>query len=180
LQVHLVNFKLFRVALLLAVLLLPFRSQAYDMYLSITGVSGEATNSLIAINSFQWGVGVAVSSPTGGTRSISKPSFSELTVTKVLDSASPSLIYFCASGSMRSSVVLTVKNPVTGHALQTITMGNVYISGVSSSSGGDRPSESLSLNYETIQWVYQQLDSNGNPVGTPITHSWNVATNTGT
>jgi type VI secretion system secreted protein Hcp len=173
--------KLFGGALLFTFLLLPFRSQAYyDMYLSVTGVSGEATNGLIAISQFQWGVGVTVNSSTGGGGpTVGKPSFSELTVTKALDTASPDLIYYCASGSPRNSVILTVKDHNTGNALYTITMGNVFISSVNTASGDPRPSENITLNFQSIKWTYQQLDSGGNPVGTPLTHNWDVSTNTG-
>jgi type VI secretion system secreted protein Hcp len=44
----------------------------------------------IVLNSFQWGVGRGISSPTGGSkdRESSAPSLSEITVTKHQDAAS--------------------------------------------------------------------------------------------
>jgi type VI protein secretion system component Hcp len=175
------NSKLIRCVLVCVGLLLPFRSlAAYDMYLAITGVPGEATNNLIALESFQWSVAVAISTGAGG-RNPGAPSFATLDITKQMDSSSPILTYDCASGTLLTSVVLTVKDHVTGNALYTLTLGNVYISAASSGGGGsDRPNESYSLNFGSIQWTYQKLDGSGNPSGSPVTHSWNLATGKGT
>ena len=131
---------------------LPFQSHAaYDMFLSFTGVSGSATNGLIPINSLQWGVGRGVSiSP----RTASTPTFSEVTITKIMDSASPELAMQAANGPGTATCVLTIKDHNTGNVLYTLTLSNVYVSGYSVSSGGDVPSESLSLNYTRITWVY--------------------------
>jgi type VI secretion system secreted protein Hcp len=134
---------------------LPFQSHAaYDMYLSFTGVTGSATNGLIAINSIQWGAGRGISSQAGGTRTASAPSFSEVTITKLMDSASPILAMQAANGPGTATCVLTIQDHNTGNALYTLTLNHVYISGYSVSTGGDVPSESLSLNYTRITWVY--------------------------
>jgi len=156
----------FCILVVAALIALPFRSQAaYDMYLSFTGISGDATNGLIAINSLQWGAGRGSSSPVGGNRTASAPSFSEVTITKIMDSASPLLAMQTAIGNGTATCILTIKDHTSGVALYTLTLSNVYISGYSVSSGGDVPSESLSLNYTQITWVYQKLDGAGNPLG---------------
>jgi len=155
-------------ALVVATLIcLPFRSHAaYDMFLSFTGVTGEATNGLIAIESIQWGVGRGISSATGGgPRQASLPSFSEVTISKTMDSASPQLAFQAAGGNTEVTCVLTINDRNTGNTLYTLTLTGVLISGYSVSSGGDRPSESLSLNYTKITWSYQKLDNAGNKVG---------------
>jgi len=144
----------------------PFRSQAYDMFLSFTGVTGGATNGLIAIESLQWGVGRGISSPVGGGgRQASLPSFSEVTISKTMDSASPQLAFQAAGGNTEVTCVVTLDHHNTGNTLYTLTLTGVLISGYSISSGGDRPSESLSLNFTKITWSYQELDNAGNKVG---------------
>ncbi|MGC3957255.1 MAG: type VI secretion system tube protein Hcp [Verrucomicrobiota bacterium] len=160
-----------------AALLLTGRSQA-QMLLSVTGISGEATNNLIAIDSMQWGLGVSIASGGGGG-GVSAPSFSELTLTKRLDSASLPLLFSCADGQQKTTAVLTLKHPVSGVAYYTITLGKVYVTGFSQNSGGDRPTETITLHYETIKWVYQKVDSLGNPVVAASTNSWNLTTNSG-
>jgi type VI secretion system secreted protein Hcp len=159
--------------ILFAALLLPAHSQTYNMYLSMTGITGE-TNNLTAITSLQWGVGVSVSNPNSGPRNASPPSFSDITITKVLDSTSPKLALYCATGSRRTAAVITMKHPITNQTLYTIALEGVYITSVSSSSGGDRPVESLSLNFEKVTWTYQKLDSNGNPSGNPVTNNYDL------
>jgi len=153
--------------LIVAVLLgLPIRSRGgTEMVLSVTGVTGDATNGLIAIDSLQWGEGRTISDPIPGPRVASEPIFSEVTISKVMDSSSPTLAMLAANGMGTNNCVLTIKNDATGEALYTLTLENVYISGYSVSSGGDVPSESLSLNYTKITWVYQPLDGAGNPLG---------------
>ena len=155
----------------------PFRSQAYDMFLSFTGVTGEATNGLIAIESLQWGVGRGISSASGGgTRQASAPSFSEVTISKTMDSASPQLAFQAAGGTTEVTCVLTINDHNTGNTLYTLTLNGVLISGYSVSSGGDRPSESLSLNFTKITWSYQKLDNAGNKVGNASpTLGWDLA-----
>ena len=145
---------------------LPFQSHAaYDMYLSFTAVGGGAPSSLIPINSIQWGAGRGIGSPVGGTRTVSAPSFSEVTITKMMDSSSPNLAMQAANGPGTATCVLTIQDHNTGNALYTLTLNHVYISGYSVSTGGGVPSESLSLNYTQITWVYQALDGSGNPLG---------------
>ena len=140
---------------------LPLCSQAaYDMVLTFTGVG---TN--LPISSLQWGEGRGISSPVGGPREASAPSFSEVVITKMMDSASPQLAMLAANGDGTATCVITIKHSTTGLALYTLTLEKVYISGYSASSGGGVPSESLSLNYTKITWVYQNMDDTGKAIG---------------
>jgi len=59
-----------------------------------------------------------------------------------------------ANGTGTATCVLTMQDHNTGNVLYTLTLKQVYISGYSVSTGGDVPSESLSLNYTRITWVY--------------------------
>jgi type VI secretion system secreted protein Hcp len=85
------------------------------IYMQYSGITGDAQNltfhqQWIEINSFQFGVGRGISSPTGGSadREASSPSVSEIVVTKKTDAASPSLFQHCLGGRrLRVSIVFT-------------------------------------------------------------------------
>src|SRR5205823_13835906 len=81
----------------------------------------------------------------------SSPSVSEITITKQMDSTSPKL---AKERLEENAVALQLQPVVTGdkqlNRYLTINMTNTMISGYSFSSGGDRPSESLTLNFTKI------------------------------
>ena len=68
------------------------------IYMKYNNIPGDATaeghEKWIELNSFQWGVGRGISSPTGASadRESSAPSISEIVVTKHTDVASPKLL----------------------------------------------------------------------------------------
>lgn len=101
------------------------------------------------INSFQFGVGVGISTPgAGGGREISKPSFSEITVTRTTDPLSVELLESIATGTAYESVEIHIP---AGPFVAAWCLSDVLLSGYSVSSGsGGSPSESLSLNYAGI------------------------------
>ncbi len=56
-----------------------------------------------------------------------------------------------------------------------VELENVLVSSYSLSSGGDRPSESISLNFSKIIVSYIPIDDTGKP-GAPITTGYDLAT----
>jgi type VI secretion system secreted protein Hcp len=50
-------------------------------------------------------------------------------------------------------VVISVVEDSTGEVTDTLTLQNAIITGFSMSSGGDRPTESLSFTYQKITWT---------------------------
>jgi type VI protein secretion system component Hcp len=146
---------------------------ASGLSLYIPGVPGDGTTNLIEVFAFSFGV---LGSPPPA-----KPFFQDLNVTKQLDSASAPLMFQCASATVLNNVVLTYTDN-NGKPAYTIKVDNVTISSyqVGGSSGGGTPTESISLHFQNIQWTYQKYDASGNPVGSPITHTWDVVAGTGT
>jgi type VI secretion system secreted protein Hcp len=112
----------------------------------------------IEIGSVQWGVGRGISTPVGAAskREASAPNVSEVTVTKQMDSTSPLLAQEALIGK---AVTATIDLVETGadqlQTYLTLELTNTMISGYSMSSGGGRPSESLSLNFTKIVFTYQ-------------------------
>ncbi|MDA8050407.1 MAG: type VI secretion system tube protein Hcp [Rhodospirillales bacterium] len=145
----------------------------YMKYGSIDGnVETVGYDKWIQVNSFQWGVGRGISSPMGTSedREASHPSVSEITVTKEMDVATNKLLEDALGGAMNTKVeiayVTTGKNEVKEFLRYILT--NTAVSGYSVSSGGDRPSESLSLNFTKVEIKYTALnvDESGNPAST--------------
>lgn len=131
------------------------------IFMNYDGIQGDVTSKgheqWIELSSWQWGVGRGITSATASEadREGSTPSVSEIVVTKVTDGASPNL--------MRAS--LGVKPAGEGKTVKIdfcktdqdkpepylqFELENTLISGFSMSSGGDRPTESLSLNFTKI------------------------------
>ncbi|HXT81678.1 MAG TPA: type VI secretion system tube protein Hcp [Acetobacteraceae bacterium] len=149
----------------------------YMKYGSIDGsVTTEGFAKWIECNSFQWGVGRAIGSAARGatTREGSEPSLSEIVVTKAMDKASPKLLQDAWGGTMDSKVTIkfttTTKNKVEDFLIYELE--NTGLSGYSVSSGGDTPSESLSLNFSKITETFKGLDPKTS--GTPETVGYDL------
>src|SRR6516162_1054789 len=115
----------------------------YVNYNNIPGdVTAEGHEKWIEVNSFQWGVGRGISSPTGGSsdREASAPSVSEIVVTKPNDIATINLLNEALQGE---GVDVTIDFTKTDKGQLSVylcyIMNNTMISGYSVSSGGDRP-----------------------------------------
>src|SRR5271165_1910169 len=133
----------------------------------------------IELSSFQWGVGRGISSPTGGSadRESSAPSVSEITVTKDQDSSTGPLLTEALKGEGVTVIIDFVKTSsgqLTKYMEYTLT--NCMISGFSTSSGGDRLSESLSLNFTKIGVSPTTIDASGTiSNATPVNYDVGLA-----
>jgi len=133
---------------------------AVDIFIKIEGIDGEATagrghDDWIQIESFDWGQSRSAGG-TGQSRRRSSASFSDLTVTKKVDGASPDLYLACASGKHIPRAELVVRKAGSSEAYFRITLEDALITsvGVSHSAGGDVPVEEVALNYGKIHWEY--------------------------
>lgn len=136
------------------------------IFLKYGSIKGETTQlthkDWIEVNSFQWGVGRGISSGVGGgsKREASAPSVSEITITKTMDISSPLLLKEALGGkAVDVKLELTQTDNSGKHvSYQKYVLSETLISGYSISSGGDRPSESLSLNFTKIDSEYLNID----------------------
>jgi type VI secretion system secreted protein Hcp len=132
---------------------------------AITGSGTPKGPGYIDVLSWSWGMHNIGSqgSSSGAGRESSPPSLSEIVVTKVLDKSSPLLWKNCVSGTHFVTVTLYMdpapssSGAPSGDAM-TVTMSNVRISGISISSGGDRPTESMSFTFAKIKVDYTPQD----------------------
>lgn len=174
-----IPFMAFAVALLL--LSSPRIFAAYDAFLYIAGIPGEATanghTNEIAVLSYSEGVSIPVTIGSGGGTT-GTPAFNHLKIVKYLDKASPLLLLACAQGTHISQAVLTLRDQAGGQVeFYKITLTGVFISSVQiggSGSGDARPTETVTLAFQQIQWTYQQVDDKGNPIGALIQTQFNL------
>ena len=154
------------------------------IYMKYDGIDGDVTAEghpkWVELNSFQWGVGRGISSPTGASadRESSAPSISEIVVTKAQDIATTKILDEALQGEGKKVTIDFVKTD--GKKLEVYMaykLENVLISGYSISSGGDRPSESLSLNFTKIEFKGIQMDkANKGAGGASVTYDLAKAT----
>jgi type VI secretion system secreted protein Hcp len=125
-------------------------------------VSQETHKEWIEINSLQWGVGRGISSGVrgGSLREASAPSVSEITVSKVMDISSPLLLKEAIGGkAVEVKIEITQTDDAGKHvSFQKYVLTNTMISGYSFSSGGERPSESLSLSFTKFDSEYLNIN----------------------
>ena len=170
--------------LVFAISAIPSSSAQFvdQIFMQYEGIDGEVAvrghENEIQLNSFQFGIGRGISSPAGGAsgREASAPSISEITVTKVMDKSSPKLFGEAVAGQPHKVTIFFV-NIVNDKPENYVKfeLENVLISGYSVSSGGDRPTESLSLNFSKITFTYIPIDETGKP-GTPESVGYDLAT----
>ena len=158
-------------------------SGAFDTYLKIGDVKGEATDAKhsewIAASSFQFGAGIGITR-TGTDVSFGKPSVSELVITKKLDRSSPELFLGCVTGKRHTTVILELQRSGTYSPFYRITLSDVLVSGISNSgaSGGDdKPAESVSLNFAKIKIEYFVQDAKGGTIEAVPAVTWDTTTN---
>jgi type VI secretion system secreted protein Hcp len=150
----------------------------YVQYAKIAGdVTATGHEKWIEVNSFQFGVGRGISSPTGGSsdRESSAPSVSEIVVTKPTDVASTKLFNESLQGEGEDVTIdfcKTDKGKLETYLTYTLT--NTMISGYSLSSGGDRPMESLSFNFTKVEQKSTAQGAAGD-TGSPDAVTYDVA-----
>jgi type VI secretion system secreted protein Hcp len=140
-------------------------------------VTAEGHENWIELNSCQFGVGRGISSPTGSSseRESSAPSVSEIVVTKSLDQSSPLLFQESLQGE---GVVVVIEFTKTAkgklEVYLTLTLTATLISGFSVSSGGDRPMESISLNFTKIEYKFIGSDELGASGAEPTVVNYDI------
>lgn len=130
--------------------------------------------------SFSHGVAMQITGDLSNTeRTSGKPNHQDMQITKYLDAASPVLNQSCCQGKGFEKVDIIIGRNDSGKVIELMryTMKNVLISSISvGGGGGDKPVETLTLNYNDIAWTFTSqkasIGQNGVVEGT-----WNLATN---
>ncbi|NHN76985.1 type VI secretion system tube protein Hcp [Azotobacter chroococcum] len=137
----------------------------------------------IELMSYSHNVAMQVTNDVSNTeRTSGKPHIGEFTVTKFVDTSTPSLNEYCCAGKAIPEVKITVgRNSAesNGQILPFIvyTLNNTVLSNVSVSGGaGGKPVETLSLNFTKIKWELTAQKNDGSKEGTAAS-TWDLAAN---
>lgn len=158
-----------------------------DYYLKIEGVDGESAaeghKGEIDIQSFSWGVSNQGSFSGGGGGGSGKVSFQDISFMKTLDKASPQLFTGVASGKHYPTATFTIVADLDGdgrldRSYYTIKLSDVVITSFeqAGTTGGDRPTESISLSFSKIVIEYTPQTADGK-AGPKVTASWDLSKN---
>jgi type VI secretion system secreted protein Hcp len=151
------------------------------IYLKLDPIKGSVTDfkfkDQIELNSFQWGAGLGVGSARGGDRTTSEPMVSDITATKMLDKASELLFKNLLMGETLAKGTITFTAAIKGEsvAYATLDLEDVIISSYNQTSGGDFPSESISLNF--AKFVYSFSGRDGKQTASPVRLTYDLAEN---
>ncbi len=149
-------------------------------YGDLLGDVTEATHTnWIELSSVNWGVNRPVSNPAGSAtaRVVAAPQFNELVVVKDEDIATIPLIQESLTGGPKLVKIDFVRTDQDRmEVYYSIQLTEALITGLSQGSGGDRPTESLTLNFTQISFHGTQMDADGSRTS-PAKYGWNVSTN---
>lgn len=150
------------------------------IYVKFGNINGDATHEThkkwVDVSSVQWGVGRAIATPVGSAmnREASHPSVSEVTFHKSMDGSSYKWFEESVVGKAGTKCDIDfVSNENEVYAHYTLT--NAMVSGYSVSSSGDRPVETISINFTKIEFKYTPYDAD-HKAGTPVTAGYDIAT----
>ncbi|HEX8430045.1 MAG TPA: type VI secretion system tube protein Hcp [Longimicrobium sp.] len=160
---------------------------ADNIFLNIPTIPGQTMQTGFAKQieclSYSHGVSIQVTGDTTNSeRTSGRPNHQDFHITKYVDSSTPLLNQNCCMGQNLGVTTITVGRNDTGAFLPILiyTLQNTVVSSVSvGGGGGDKPVETLSLNYSAIQWQYTVQNETGGKEG-QVPGAWNVATNTTT
>ena len=156
---------------------------AIDIFLKLDGVTGEAQDSThkdeIDILSWSFGESQSGTFGSGGGGGSGKVSVQDMSFTKKIDNATPTLMLFCANGKHIASGKLTNRkageNPLE---YLTYELTDIIVTGVhqGGSAGGDVLTENVTINFRKFKTVYTKQEESGSAGAAPEM-SWNVAEN---
>jgi type VI secretion system secreted protein Hcp len=157
---------------------------AVDMFLKLDGIKGESSDSKhkgeIDIESFSWGMAQSGSGHRSSGSGSGKVDIADITIQKVVDKSSPSLMLACANGKHVAKGTITVRkageNPLD---YLTIDLENVFVSNYHTSGAhtDDVPTETVTLNFVKMKLEYWTQTDKG-AKGENANFSWDVAQNT--
>lgn len=154
---------------------------AVQTHLKIAGIDGESTRkghkNEIEVQWWSWGVENAAKPGTGGGGGAGKAVPHELVFTHGYDKASPLLAKSCAKGTHIATATLSARKAGEGQQdFLVVTLKDVLVTGVSMSGDGDGISESVTLAYGEIAFVYKPQDAKGG-LGTGVEFGWDAKKN---
>ena len=156
---------------------------AVDMFLELDGVKGESVDKThkgkIDILAWQWSLSNSGTFHNGSGGGAGKAQFTDITVTKYIDAASPNIMLFCANGKHFAKGKIIVRkageNPLE---YLTIEFEKALVTSYSTGGGGgeERLIENVALNFAKVKVEYTTQSEKGGK-GTPQAFAWDIAAN---
>ena len=147
--------------------------------------SVEGYKDKLEVLSYSHHVALQVTNDVSATERVSGKAYvGEFSISKYVDSSTPTLNDMCCYGKSVPTAILTIaRNSGTAEKPLTqfleYTLSNVIISSVSVSGGaGGKPSESLTLNFTKIKWTLSTQNADGSKEGSAAA-VWDIVGNTG-
>ncbi len=154
--------------------MVPGPVAAVDMFLKIDGIDGESVDEAhsdwIEVQAITWG---PTGSPVRATTAVrqrgterkrpGRVKYGDITLKKGYDASSANLVEACANGKHIANLVLEWTTTDTdGSRYMRIQLQDVTISSYRiDATGGDRPTESITLNYAEIKTSYISQEQRG-------------------
>jgi type VI secretion system secreted protein Hcp len=158
---------------------------AIDMFMLVDGAKGESADANHSgysdVQNLSWGASQAASVSGGGGGS-GKVSFSDLTVTAALDSSTPALLKFCASGKHIPNIKISVcKAGGTQIEYSTIVLKDVLVTGTqfAGTAGGETMGVNYSFQAAKVEHHYWVQGKDGSK-GAESQMGWDVKQNVAT
>ncbi|MFC0253862.1 Hcp family type VI secretion system effector [Massilia consociata] len=159
---------------------------AADFYLQLDGVKGESNDSKhqgwIECTSINWSITQpkSATASTAGGHTAERAELSEISISKLVDVASPILAQLCACGKTIPKAKLEMQRADgNGEPVKyfEVELENVLVAHVAPSfGGGDFPAESLGLKFSKARWKYTQQKIGGGGSGN-TTGGWDLSAN---
>ena len=158
---------------------------SFDGYLKLDGIPGECSEDKHKdwIEILSYGIGLV--QPTSGTHtsagglSASNADWHDLSITHLLDKASPKLIEACVKGTSIATATFELfrAGGASKFKYLEIAMTKLLVSSVVAagepSGGAGFPTESFTLHYSTIKYTYFQQTTAGGSAG-QVSMAWDL------
>ncbi|MGH9410166.1 MAG: Hcp family type VI secretion system effector [Vicinamibacterales bacterium] len=156
---------------------------AADKFLKLGDIKGESLDSKhkdeIEILSWSWGVSNSAGGMTFGSGGgQGKAAFQDLTFTHLIDTASPTLMQYCADGThMKDGVLVSRKSGKGQQEYLFVKMTDVIITSVShGSQGSDKETEQVALAFAKVSVEYSPQKPDGS-LGAAIKAGYDLQAN---
>lgn len=152
------------------------------IYLKIDGIDGDVTaaghEAWVECDSMDWHINRNLSTKPGQgkDRESTTPVISEITLTTKMDKTSP--LFFaesCVGQGKTAQIHLVQTTPEGIETYMEYTLTNTLISSYNVMSQGDRPTESISLNFTKVEMKYTSWDEAHQPEGS-VPSGYDLAT----
>jgi len=163
---------------------MPGTAGADSTFLRLDGIKGESTSQgfedQIDVSAFSWGMtNPAAPDGGGGGGGAGRASFQDLTVTKVVDAASPPLFAAAASGQHVPDAVLTVvTSGAQPDAYLRYCLRDVTVASLKQEGSGEQPKETVTFRYARFAIAYGRQAPDGSR--TFVTQGWDLIQNLAT